>query len=264
MYCVVVNRLITISFSHYNEKARWALTYCGIPFVETPTLPFMHLPVVLRYAGNSGRSDRVSSRFSTPAFVSPDGAFCDSTAIAEYADHNGTAGKPSLIPDEHRSEILDLVGQLGQRLGPGVRTFGYWYILADAEPRKQIGARNARGIQRALWLGLHPVLGWGIKRALGINPKSVERAKAKIETTYDVIDELLSDGRLFLFGDHFTLADLTFAALTAPALLLTRDEGAAAWYPPIDDVPEPVAEMARSLRARPAGAFALRMYREHR
>jgi hypothetical protein len=35
-------RLITISVSHYSEKARWALEYLEIPFQELPYMPPFH------------------------------------------------------------------------------------------------------------------------------------------------------------------------------------------------------------------------------
>lgn len=35
--------LITIVFSHYNEKARWGLDYFGIPYTESAYLPLVRL-----------------------------------------------------------------------------------------------------------------------------------------------------------------------------------------------------------------------------
>ncbi len=54
------------------------------------------------------------------------------------------------------------------------------------------------------------------------------------------VDALLADGRAYLAGDSFTIADLAFAVLAKP---LAADER---W------------------RARPAAAFAQKIYREHR
>ncbi|MEZ4340912.1 MAG: hypothetical protein R3B82_30175, partial [Sandaracinaceae bacterium] len=60
--------LVTIAFSHYCEKARWALDLRRVPYRERRYLPAMHLLATrraLRGTG-AGRADRHSSRFSTP------------------------------------------------------------------------------------------------------------------------------------------------------------------------------------------------------
>ena len=44
-------RLITIPFSHYCEKARWALDYCGVPYTEDAHLPGLHIRPTRRAGG---------------------------------------------------------------------------------------------------------------------------------------------------------------------------------------------------------------------
>jgi len=40
----VPHRLITLAFSHYNEKARWALDRYAVPYREEPHMPFVCSP----------------------------------------------------------------------------------------------------------------------------------------------------------------------------------------------------------------------------
>ncbi len=68
--------LITIPFSHYCEKARWALDWCGVPYVERACLPGLHLRHTRRIGGRT-----------VPALIRGDGsAHVDSTDILRWAD----------------------------------------------------------------------------------------------------------------------------------------------------------------------------------
>jgi glutathione S-transferase len=105
-----------------------------------------------------------------------------------------------------------------------------------------------------------PVAMRAIASGLGINAAGIERSRAKIEQTFARIAERLRDGRRYLMGDRFTVADLTFAALAAPVLL-----------PEQPAVPMPPRELFKSAssqidawRATPAGELVLRLYREDR
>ena len=64
-----------------------------------------------------------------------------------------------------------------------------------------------------------------------------------------------------MFGERFTAADLTFAALAAAVV---APPGYGTPLPQLDVLPEPVARDVRAFREHPAGAFALRMFRDHR
>ena len=75
------------------------------------------------------------------------------------------------------------------------------------------------------------------------------------------VESRLARGRGYLVGDRFTAADLTFAALAAP-VLLPPEYG---WpLPSIDDGPIELLELRDRLRSRPAGTFALRLYKHER
>src|SRR5689334_7856518 len=71
-----MNRLITIPFSHYCEKARWALDRAGIDYVEEPHAPLLH------YVGSFGARGR-----RTVPVVHLDGrVLADSTDILDALD----------------------------------------------------------------------------------------------------------------------------------------------------------------------------------
>jgi glutathione S-transferase len=69
--------LVTIPFSHYCEKARWALERAQIRHAEEAWLPLLHL-VPARRAGRGATS--------TPVLVTPHGSVQDSTEIVRWVD----------------------------------------------------------------------------------------------------------------------------------------------------------------------------------
>lgn len=257
------NRLITIAFSHYNEKARWALQSRGVPFVEEPHLPIFHMPAVARAIGGAGRPDAVSSKLSTPVLVTATGPIVDSTDIVRYAEAHATAGS-ALIPPEHAEAVLALDASFGRQLGPATRCLGYYHLLPDAGLMRRLGRESVQGFEGAAWRLSYPMIAAIIRRALRVDARTAERARERILEAFDRVDSTLADGRRYLVGDRFTLADLSFAALAAPALLVSQAEGYAGRLPTRDEAPSVLRELADGLRARPAGELAIRVFADHR
>ena len=81
------HRLVTLAFSHYNEKARWALDVCGVEYREERWMPgFSQLAVLAATKGKGGKRDDVSSRLSTPVLITSEGeTIVDSTDVARWA-----------------------------------------------------------------------------------------------------------------------------------------------------------------------------------
>ncbi len=118
---------------------------------------------------------------------------------------------------------------------------------AGAAPRYEVAALSlARPIARAF-----------MRRYLGTSPEQAARGREITLETMNAVAEAIADGRPYLTGDRFTAADLTFAAMSAPALL-PAEYGVP--LPPLSAAPADAAEWIRTLRVHPAGAFALRLY----
>jgi glutathione S-transferase len=83
----------------------------------------------------------------------------------------------------------------------------------------------------------------------------------KIEDTFARIAQHLADGRTFLIGDRFSVADLTFAALAAPVLMPPHHPTK---FPPISELTVDARAQVTKWRESPAGELGLRMYRDHR
>ena len=81
----VTTKLITIAFSHYCEKARWALERAGVAFDEDIHLPGFHYRAVKRAGGEK----------TVPVLVADGVTVRDSTDIVAWAD---THRPGSMIP----------------------------------------------------------------------------------------------------------------------------------------------------------------------
>ena len=93
-----------------------------------------------------------------------------------------------------------------------------------------------------------------------ITPENGAAALERIRRTFDTVAARLADGRRYLAGPQLTAADLTFAALAAPAV--GQAYGAA---PGLGDAtPQAMRDEVEALRAHPAGQYALRLWREER
>ena len=242
-------RLITIPFSHYCEKARWALDYAGVAFAEEGHVPLFHWRASLGAGG--GRT--------VPVLVSDEGVLRDSTDILRLADRRATPER-RLYPPELEREVAALEDRFDVELGPHTRRLGYYYALPNRALTLRLASAHVPAWESQLLRVGFPLARAIMKRGLRISDDGASRSLAKVEQIFGEVDALLADGRRFLVGDRFTAADLTFASLAAPLL-------APPGHPrpvPVDEAPAALRALRDRLRATTAGQHALRVYREHR
>jgi glutathione S-transferase len=242
-------RLITIPFSHYCEKARWALEAAGIDYEEEPHLPAFHYAATLR----------AGAKRTVPALVDGKRVIPDSTPIIAYADE---VRPGSLYPTaaQDREDVLGIEEDLDRHLGPATRRWMYFQLL-DRKDLDHLLFHNVPRWEQMAFKAGRPAALLFLKRSLKIDAAGAERSRAKIDEAFSNVGALLGDGRRYLIGDRFTVADLTFAALAAP-VLLPPQYGAP--LPTLDMFPAPAKTQLETWRRSPPGQFALRIYAEHR
>ena len=240
--------LVTIPFSHYCEKARWALERRGIDFVEEAHLPVLHLRATIRSGGRS-----------TPLLRTGDGpVLADSTDILQWADAHGRQGDV-LFPDE---EARALEARFDDVLGPHARRLAYGRLF-DHEPAfaALLAAAPVPALEHRLAGAGRPLMRWLLRRALTITPSGVERSAARVQQVFAEVERHLADGRPFLAGDRFTAADLTFASLAAPLVMPAAYERRLI---PLQATGPAFRAAVDGWRRTRAGTFALRLYESER
>jgi glutathione S-transferase len=245
--------LVTIPISHYCEKARWALDRAGIAYEERRHLPALHRVAVKRAGG----------KLTVPVLVCDDvGVLAESAEIVEYADERAPAGRGSIPEDPaHAAQARALAGDYDERLGPATRLWVYHRMIPHP---KLVTASMAAGVpawQRATFRVGNRALGAVIARVLTINDDTAVDAEREFRAIFAAVDDRLADGRRYLVGDAFSIADLTFAALSAP-LVAPPQYGVR--LPAVDELPPGMADMVREHRATRAGEHALRMFATER
>ena len=244
-------RLISLAISPYNDFARWGLDRSGIEYDEERK-PLVWHAIASRRAGG---------KWTTPVLVVDGEVVPESAEIVEWADRRGD-DPGSLFPGGAEGEqVRALVHRFGTELGTQVRPLVWVALIEDLPLASRYWAqgltrREARAQLLLLRLGKPAV-----RRALGIRDDTLRTAPAAIREIFDDVAGRL-ERRSHLAGDRITAADLSFAAMAAPALL--PPEGHPTRYPDPGELAPPVAEVIRELRAHPAGEYALRMYREER
>lgn len=244
-----MNRLITIPFSHYCEKARWALDRARVAYVEEP-----HLPLI---SGLMAR--RAGGTRTVPVLVTDDDVIADSTDIVAWCDARGRAD--ALFPDgELGAEVRALEEGFDERLGPHGRRLAYAAVLpsrpASDSLFTSVPSWEARTVRATF-----PLVRGIMQRALAINPATVARSRSIVDEIFAQIGARLADGRRYLAGDRFTAADLTFATLSAPLIAPAQYGGP---LPPRSTWPAEYATYIDAMRATPAGRFVQRIYAEER
>lgn len=237
--------LITMPHSHYAEKARWALDYLAVPYVERPHLPLFHRFATRSHGGTS-----------VPVLAHGGRSWTDSSAILIWAD--AAAGGDVLYPREEpdRSDVLSLQDRFDKALGPHTRRWGYAQLLTHRDIIATMATRSVPRVQ-ARWAPLvMPVFMPLVRRAFDITPETTARSRERIDAVFEEVGSRLVDGRRFLVGERLSFADLTFAALSAPVLLPPECPA----YPMVQDVPAAMRDGVERWRATAAGRFGLEMY----
>lgn len=244
-------RLITIGFSHYCEKARWALDRMGVKYTEDSHAPLAHYPAALRASGQR----------TVPVLVTDDGVFADSTDILRYVDPF-LPEAARLFPEEEdaRRDVTDLVETCDREIGPRVRRWVYAWLLGEPEIVRPLIERSMTDAEKRMSPILMPLVIAGIKRGLKISPELRESQFEKIKASFVALAPRLA-GKKYLAGDSFSAADLALAALSAPALGV---ENHPVLHPDPDALPAGMRAQIEELRETRAGQHVLTMYRDHR
>ena len=245
--------LVTIPISHYCEKARWALDRAGVAYEERRHLPAIHRVAVRRAGGPTA-----------PVLVCPQGdVVCESADIVVWADARAATPRRRMIPEdpELAREARALADDYDERLGPATRLWVYHEMFDHPELVATSMTDGVPGWERQAFRFGHRALAFAIARFLSVDDDNAVEAERTFRAVFAEVDARLADGRRYLVGDAFSIADLTFAALSAP-LVAPAEYGVR--LPAVDDLPPGMVDVVREHRESRAGQHALAMFATER
>ena len=216
--------------------------------------------------GSSAAAPADGGSAAVPADGGSAAARGDGGSAAARGDGSSAAAPADGGSAAERAEVEALEERFDEALGPHVRRWAYFHLL----PRKDLvvplaaeGVRS-RGERLGLRLG-YPLLAALMRRAMNITPEASARSVARVDEVWAEVEARLAGGpggeRRYLVGERFSAADLTFAALAAPAVC---PPGYGGPLPALEALPPPMRAEVEARRASPAGRFVLRLYREER
>lgn len=235
-------------FSHYNEKARWALDFKGVAHRRRSLLPGPHMVPMMRLSGQK----------SVPVLCLGGEVVAGSDKIIDAVERSFP--QPSLFPadEAQRRAALETAKWFDDDIGPQIRR-AYFFDVLPGSAYAAEGFIIGRGaLTKALYRAVFPAI-----RAVMMKDMKIDAAGAAlgVERTREGLDRVaqLSAATGYLVGDCFSVADLTAAALLSPAVMPSQFPYA---------LPEPRSAGLERWLARwadhPGGKWVLAMYEKHR
>ncbi len=235
-------------YSHYNEKARWALAYKNAPHRRVGVIPGPHAKPMRKLSGQT----------KTPVLKVDGDVVCGSAALIDRLET--LFPEPALYPADpgEREQALAWQARVDEQLGPATRSL-VWGVLIE-QPRYA-----ARMFGRDLNPALRYLYGHMLRRARGLIVKAngvtadnLARARRDVATLLDEIAAAVA-ATGYLAGSAFSVADLATASLLSPIFR----QGHADMRRP-EPMPPALDALFAEYAAHPAIRWAMEMFSRHR
>ncbi len=241
--------LYDFTFSHYSEKARWALDFKGIPYTPRHLVPGFHVRTTRKLAPRS----------SVPILRTDDDAVIQGSAeIINFLDQ--VFPERSLTPADPKDAdaAVEWEKYLDEEIGVTLRLWFYYHTLPDRGRAVRFLCQDAHWLQRLLFkfsfAKIRPVM----MDRMNINAASASAAERRFLLAFDRLDAALERGP-FLVGNYFSRADLAACALLWPLCRPGEPESE------VEALLTPtVCALRKQLQHRRFYRWVLERYREHR
>jgi glutathione S-transferase len=288
-------RLITIPYSHYNERVRWVLDHSPLRdrYTEDGHPPGFH-----QFAVHGVTRGKLSS---TPTLVIPKSLLPAKSPAPEndpdeqsgFLSRLGTRQEVinqsdkivsrlcALFPRElgwmypapKQAEIRAYEAELSAGLAAATRQIAYTHLVVTRTEWTKHATIISRGSSPAeqflySFRKVHGQAARYLKARMGCRTARLPAAVKIVERTFEDAGQRLARAgakcegqKAWLFGAQPTAADITFAALAYPVLFPPELSAVSFAF---ESLPEELQKLALRMRKTPAGKHALRVYREKR
>jgi len=240
--------LVMFMRSHFNEKARWALDWKGLPHRRRPLLPGPH----------SGTVRKLTGQTMVPVLIADGVAIAGSDRIIDELERRHPA--PPLYPaaPAERTRALEIQAYFDDEIGPKIRRAFFSVVLDEPRYLAAIFASHRSALVRTLYGAVFPLVKGKMKRDMQVLEPQVSEAFEATRRGFDFVAKHAGPSG-HLVGDRFSVADLAAAALLAPGVDVQH---------PDMRKPEPKPESMRNWIARwadhPGASWVRATYERHR
>jgi glutathione S-transferase len=197
--------LYQFQFSHYCEKARWALDYKGIPYAQRNLLPGLHTKVARKLAPKS----------CLPIIVDGGTVVQDSTSIISFLGQRFPDRPLTPRDPTEAKEALEWEEYFDEEIGIPLRLWFYYHTLPDRDRALRFMLDGAPWYGRPVFALIFPKVRTAMMEVMNIHADSAKRSEERLLMALERLDGALKERR-FLVGDRFSRADLTACALLLP------------------------------------------------
>ncbi len=240
--------LYDFRFSHYSEKARWALDFKGVPYTARHLLPGFHLRTTLKLAPRS----------SVPILKTDAAVIQGSDEIIDFLEL--TFPQRSLTPadPDDANSAIRWEKYLDTEIGVTLRLWFYYYTLPDRDRALRFLCSDASWLQRSLFALSFPTVRRKMSEFMNINAENAKEAERRFLLAFERLDNTLERAP-FLAGNRFSRADLTACALLWPLCRPGESESE------VETLLCPtVCALRKQLQHRRFYQWVIERYREHR
>jgi glutathione S-transferase len=240
--------LLMFMRSHFNEKARWALDWKGVPHRRTALLPGPHATTVKKLA----------PRTSTPVLLVDGEPIQGSSAIIDHLEHAFPAHPLYPADTTERARALEIQSYFDADVGPKIRRALFSVMVDTPSYMAAIFAGHRSALVRRLYAGAFPLVRGRMKRDMDILEPHVSEAFEATRQGFDFVAKEAGPSG-YLVGDRFSVADLAAAALLAPGVEIEHPD----MRKPVDRPPA-VEEVLARWATHPGAAWVQTIYERHR
>ena len=244
---------VTITFSHYCERVRWALDRSNVEYEEVSPCP--------GFAEKYWRDVLPGHGSSVPVLL-----FKDDLGAWSHGLGGSNHILDWLAQDDHgawlypNKESRYLSRYFDETLGRYSRAwFMNFFLYSEGAAERFVGPSDASAFfkffSRVAWAPIRTKVA-EINRS-----REWEEAQYRVDLAFEEVEQLLSDGRPYLAGDSFSAADLTFCSLSTPVV---SPEYTRSYQPRIPSPAPLVAERLERWANSRAGEYIHQIYQMHR
>lgn len=241
-------KLYQFKFSHFCEKARWALDYKGLMFDAENLLPGFHMAITKKIAPES----------TVPILVDGGNVVQGSGTIITYLDqHRPVPPLTPANPDEAR-EALEWEEYLGEEIGVTLRLWFYHHLLPDEDRALNFLLDGSPPEQQAAFKRAFNRIRKTMLEYMNINAETAREHLGRLLAAMEKLDETLKR-RNYLAGKSFSRADLTACALLERFVLPALPDKEL-----LNAVPAEIAALRDEHKDRPYFQWVQKIYNTHR